>query len=71
MDETRASRPVLYLAWIGTSLAILLLAWYTLLTAPETFVVMVATIILAWVVEGIWRWISKREVKAVDAERGS
>ena len=67
MDETKASRPVLYLALIGTSLAILLFAWYTLVTTPETFVILVATIILAWVVEGIWRWISKREVKAVDA----
>jgi L-asparagine transporter-like permease len=61
-NETKASRPVLYLTLIATSLAVLLFAWYTLLTAPETFAVLVGTIILAWVVEAIWRWYSKREV---------
>jgi amino acid transporter len=63
-DETKASKPVLYLALFATSLAILLFAWYTLLTAPQTFAILVGTIILAWVVEAIWRWISKREVVA-------
>jgi amino acid transporter len=61
--ETGASKVILVLALISTSLAILLFAWYTLLTAPQTFVILVATIILAWVVEAIWRSISKREVK--------
>jgi amino acid transporter len=61
--ETKASKPVLYLALIATSLAILLFCWYTLKTAPQTFAILVATIILAWVVEAVWRSISKREVK--------
>jgi amino acid transporter len=66
--ETKASRAVLYLTLITTSLAILLFAWHTLITAPETFAVLVVTIILAWVVEAIWRSISKREVEAVGKE---
>ena len=61
-EETKASRPVLYVTLVATSLAILLFAWYTLLTEPQTFVILIAIIILAWVVEAIWRWISKREV---------
>ncbi len=61
-DETRASRPVLILTLIATILAILLFCWYTLLTSPQTFVFLVATILLAWIVEAIWRSISKREV---------
>jgi hypothetical protein len=61
---------VLYLALIGTSLAILLFAWYTIITAPETFAILVGTIILAWVVEGIWRWFRKREVKPVETAEG-
>jgi hypothetical protein len=64
-DETKASKPILYLALVATSLAILLFAWYTLLTAPQTFAILVVTIILAWVVEAIWRSISKREVETV------
>ena len=63
-NETKASRAVLYLALIATSLAILLFCWYTLITAPQTFAILVATIILAWVVEAVWRSISKREVAA-------
>ena len=62
--ETGASRAVLVVAFVGTSLAILVFAWYTLLTDPRTFVFLVVTIILAWVVEAIWRSISKRESKA-------
>jgi amino acid transporter len=65
--ETGASLVVLILALIATTLAILLFAWYTLLTAPQTFAILVVTIILAWVVEAIWRAISKREVKAVES----
>jgi amino acid transporter len=65
VDETKASKPILYLALIATSLAILLFAWYTFITAPQTFAILVATIILAWVVEAIWRRISKREVEPV------
>jgi amino acid transporter len=61
--ETGASRAVLILALIATSIAILLFGWYTWLTSPQTFAILVGTIILAWVVEAIWRQISKREVK--------
>ncbi len=63
--ETGASRLMLYLALFATSVAILLFAWYTLITTPETFAILVATILLAWVVEAIWRWYSKREVRSV------
>jgi amino acid transporter len=62
--DTGASRPILVLALVATSLAILLFAWYTLLTAPQTFAILVVTIVLAWVIEAIWRSISKRELKA-------
>ena len=62
--ETGASKAILVLALITTSLAIILFAWYTLLTALQTFAILVVTIILAWVVEAVWRSISKREVKA-------
>jgi amino acid transporter len=61
--ETGASKFVLVLALVGTTLAILLFSWYTLMTSPTTFVILVATIILAWVVEAVWRRISKREVE--------
>jgi amino acid transporter len=62
--ETGASLFLLILALIATTAAILLFCWYTLLTAPQTFVILVGTIILAWVVEAVWRYISKREVKS-------
>jgi hypothetical protein len=36
-----------------------------LLTSPQTFAILVGTIILAWVVEAVWRSINKkREVQA-------
>lgn len=63
--ETGASRLMLYLALIATTVAILLFSWYTLITAPQTFAILVATIVLAWVVEAVWRWYSKREVRSV------
>ncbi len=62
-QETKASRAILWLALIMTSLAILVFAGYTLLAAPETFVALVATIVLAWVVEVVWKRISKRETR--------
>jgi len=62
--ETGASKLVLILALLGTILAILLFSWYTLKTSPQTFVILILTIILAWVVEAVWRSISKREVEA-------
>lgn len=48
---------------ILASVAILLFAWHTLKTAPETFAILVAIIVLAWVVEAIWRGISKRKLE--------
>lgn len=57
--DTGASKAILILALIATSGAILLFCWYTLQTAPQTFVILVATIILAWVVEAVWRSINK------------
>ncbi|MCC7163695.1 MAG: amino acid permease [Anaerolineae bacterium] len=62
--ETGASRAILVVALVGTSLAILLFAWYTLLTDPATFVFLVATIVLAWVVEAIWLRMSKRAARS-------
>ena len=67
--ETSASMIMLILALISTSLAILLFAWYTLLTSPQTFAILVAIIILAWVVEAIWRSISKREVETTSQDK--
>jgi amino acid transporter len=61
--ETKASRPVLFLALFLTLVAIVLFAWYTLKTAPQTFGILVATIVLAWVIEAIWRRISKRQLE--------
>jgi amino acid transporter len=62
--ETGASKFILLVALIATSIAILLFAWYTLITSPQTFVILVVTIILAWVVEAIWRGVSKRKLAA-------
>ena len=63
--ETGASMIVLVLALTGTIVAILLFSWFTLLTSPQTFAILVGTIILAWVVEAVWRSINKkREVQS-------
>jgi Na+-driven multidrug efflux pump len=67
-EETKASRAMLYLTLLTTILAMLLFAWYTYLTTPQTFVILVATIILAWVVEAIWLRTSQRQAEAVDRE---
>jgi amino acid transporter len=61
--ETGASNVILVIALIATTLAILLFCWYTYITAPQTFAILIGTIILAWVVAAIWRSISKRGVK--------
>jgi amino acid transporter len=63
VNETGASKAVLIVALIGTTLAILLFAWHTLLTDPQLFTILIVTIALAWVVEGIWRGISKRKLE--------
>jgi amino acid transporter len=60
-NETKASKPVLIVALMATSIAILLFAWYTLVTDPQFFVVLLASIVLAWVIEAVWRGISKRQ----------
>jgi amino acid transporter len=67
-NETGASKAVLALALITTSIAILVFAWYTLRTDPQTFVVLLVTIVLAWVVEAIWRGISKRKLEVSDLQ---
>jgi len=56
---------ILVLALIATTSAILLFCWYTLLTSPQTFVILIATINLALVVEAVWRSINKRDMEAV------
>jgi amino acid transporter len=53
--ETGASRAVLALALLATSLAIVIFGWFTIQTAPQTFVVLLAIVVLAWVVEAVWR----------------
>ena len=68
--DTGASKAVLILALLTTSVAILLFAWYTLKTAPQTFAILVATIVLAWVVEAVWRAVSKRQLKVEAAPEG-
>jgi len=55
----------LILALLATTSAILLFCWYTLLTSPQTFVILIATINLALVVEAVWRSINKRDMEAV------
>jgi amino acid transporter len=67
-QETKASKVMLALAFFATVLAIVLFSWYTLQTDPQTFTILVVTVILAWVVEAIWRGISKRELRASEVE---
>ena len=61
-DETKASKPILWVALIATSLAIVVFAVYTVYTDPAVFVALVATIVLAWVVEFAWQRIRARQV---------
>jgi amino acid transporter len=60
--ETKASRPMLVLALATTSLAIILFAWYTVQTEPQLFVILLVSIVLAWVVEAIWRRFGNRQI---------
>jgi len=62
VDETKASKPVLYLALITTSIAILLFCWYTAVTDPRLFAILVVTVILAWVFEALLARSRKRVV---------
>jgi len=64
--ETKASRPILVVALVTTTAAILLFGWYTLKADPHTFVALVVTIALAWIAEAVWRKLSKRRLQ-VDA----
>ena len=63
-DETGASRAVLVLALLTAALAIVLFAWNTLQSDPQTFVVLVVTIVLAWVTEAIWARFRARQAGA-------
>jgi amino acid transporter len=65
--ETKASKVMLGLALFATLLAILLFAVNTLQTAPQTFAILVVITILAWVVEAVWRGISKRKLEATES----
>lgn len=60
-NETKASKAVLILALIATSVAILLFAWYTWITEPQLFVILVVVIALAWVAEAGIRSFNKRQ----------
>lgn len=51
VDETKASKPVLYAALVATSVAILLFCWYTAITDPRLFAILLVTVVLAWVFE--------------------
>jgi amino acid transporter len=62
-DQTRASRLILYLALLITIATLLIYVVYTLQTDPRTFVVLVLFVILAWVVEIIWRRVSHRQMQ--------
>jgi amino acid transporter len=64
VDETGASRVVLLIALFATSFAIILFAWYTLITEPQLFVILVVTIVLAWVFEAILAQTRKRAATA-------
>lgn len=60
-QDTKASKPILWIALLASLLAVLIFAAYTLLTDPMTFVALLITIILAWVVEWVWVRIGKRQ----------
>jgi len=67
-DETKASKPILWVTLGLTTLAILLFGWYTAKTSPQTFVFLVATIILAWLVQAVWQRISKQQLQLEEEE---
>jgi amino acid transporter len=69
--ETGASRIVLWVALAATVVAIILFAIYTLQNDPKTFIVLAVTIVLAWVVEAIWRAVSKRRMQTPGPEGDS
>ncbi len=62
-DQTGASKLILYLALIVTLATLLIYFIFTLQTDPRAFNVLVLFILFAWVVEIIWRRISRRHLK--------
>jgi amino acid transporter len=60
IDETKASKLVLILALIATSIAILLFLWYTAITDPGLFAILIVTVILAWAIEAVLMRTRKR-----------
>ena len=66
--ETGASRIVLVVTILATAVAFILFAIYTVQNDPKVFVVLAVTIVLAWVVEAIWRAISKRSLEVEKAD---
>jgi len=66
--ETGASPIILWLGLAATLVAIVLFAVYTLQNDPRTFIVLAVTIVLAWVVEAIWRTISRRRIAKIQGD---
>ncbi|HEX2988732.1 MAG TPA: APC family permease [Chloroflexota bacterium] len=63
-EQTHASKLVLYLALAVTLATLIIYLIYTLQTDPRAFFVLIAFIVLAWVVEVIWRRISHRRLRS-------
>ncbi len=63
-QDTKASKPILWIALLSALGAVLVFAAYTLITDPMTFVALTATIILAWLVEWVWIRMSKRQARS-------
>ena len=66
--ETGASRIVLVVTILATAAAFILFAIYTVQNDPKVFIVLAVTIVLAWVVEAVWRAISKRRMEVPASE---
>ena len=66
--ETGASRIVLVVTILATAVAFILFAIYTVQNDPKVFVILAVTIVLAWVVEAVWRAISKRRLEVEKAD---
>ncbi len=62
-EQTHASKSVLYLALAVTLATLIVYLRYTLQTDPRTFIVLLVFIALAWVVEIIWRRLSRRRLR--------
>lgn len=62
-DQTQASRAMLYVALVATSIAVVVFAVYTLFTDPRMFVTLVVVTALAWVLEAVLQRWGKRDVR--------